>query len=154
MANEVRQLVLEGVQIGFKNFSGEEGQYNRKGDRNFVVFLENDMAMKLSEDGWNIKFPKVLDDVDEEDTRNPYLQVSIGEKGMPPKVVMVDEENSNEVLLNFDTMSILDDTVIRYADVIIRPYHWAVNGNTGVKAYLKTLYANIEPDVFGGKYRL
>ena len=151
---EVRQLVLEGVQIGFKNFRGEEGQYNRKGDRNFVIFLDHDLAKSLSDQGWNVKFPKVLDEPDEEDTRNPYLQVSIGEKGMPPKIVMVDEENNNEVLLNFETMDILDDTVIRYADAIIRPYHWAVNGNTGIKAYLKTLYANIEPDVFGGKYSL
>lgn len=154
MAEEVRQLVLEGVQIGFKNFRGEEGQYNRKGDRNFVIFLDPEQATHLEEQGWNIKFPKALEEPDEEDTRNPYLQVSIGEKGMPPKIVMVDEENGNEVLLNFETMDILDDTVIRYADVIIRPYHWAVNGNTGIKAYLKTLYANIEPDVFGGKYKL
>lgn len=154
MAEEVRQLVLEGVEIGFKNFRGEEGAYNRKGDRNFVIFLDNDMATKLSEQGWNIKFPKPLEEPDDEDTRNPYLQVSIGEKGMPPKIVMVDEDNGNEVLLNFETMDILDDTVIRYADVIIRPYHWVVNGNSGIKAYLKTLYANIEPDVFGGKYKL
>lgn len=154
MAEEIRQLVLEGVQIGFKNFRGEEGQYNRKGDRNFVIFLEPELANSLADQGWNIKFPKPLEEPDDEDTRNPHLQVSIGEKGMPPKIVMVDEENNNEVLLNFETMDILDDTVIRYADVIIRPYHWAVNGNTGIKAYLKTLYANIEPDVFGGKYSL
>jgi hypothetical protein len=37
----VKPLSLENVRIGFRNFEGREGQYNKSGDRNFVVFLED-----------------------------------------------------------------------------------------------------------------
>ena len=40
-------ITIENVQVGFKNFAGAEGPYNRKGDRNFAVFLDEDVARSL-----------------------------------------------------------------------------------------------------------
>lgn len=91
-------LNLEGVRIGFRNFAGEEGRYNKKGDRNFVVFLDDAEADKLEADGWNVKSPKPNDDIDpEEDTRQAYLPVSLNFNGFPPKVVVIADGNATKL---------------------------------------------------------
>lgn len=54
-------LNLEGVRIGFRNFEGREGRYNVAGNRNFVIFLDNERAAELESQGWNIHWPKPTD---------------------------------------------------------------------------------------------
>ena len=39
-------VLMEGVRIIFRNFSGKEGQYNREGDRNFAVLLDEKLLMR------------------------------------------------------------------------------------------------------------
>ena len=37
-------------------------------------------------------------------------------------------------------------------DLILNPYEWAVNGKTGVKAYLKSIFVTIQEDELERKY--
>lgn len=142
---------LEDVRIIFRNFEGKEGQYNRAGDRNFAVVLTKEMAEAMMEDGWNVKFPKTRPDIDpEEDTRDPYLQVTVGYKGRPPRIVAITSRGRTE--LSEENVEILDWVDIAKVDLVIRPYEWEVNGRSGVKAYLKSMYVTIDEDDLDRKY--
>lgn len=151
MSVDVKQVSMEGVKIGFRNFSGVEGQYNKAGDRNFVVFLDKETADKMSADGWNVKYPKDRDDIDpEEDERNPYLPVSVGFGSYPPKIVLINGGKATK--LDEESVDMLDWAEIKDVDLIVRPYNWTVNGQSGVKAYLKAIYVTINEDEFAEKY--
>lgn len=140
-------VVMENVRIIFRNFAGKEGMYNREGDRNFCVLLDEDTADAMARDGWNVKMLKARDE-DSEDT--PYLQVTVNFKGRPPRVVMI--TSRGRTTLQEDEVELLDWADIRTADMIIRPYEWAVNGKTGIKAYLQSIFVTIEEDELELKY--
>ena len=140
-------LVMENIRVIFKNFRGLEDMYNRAGDRNFCVPIDDpDEAARLKDMGWNIKMYKGSEDSD------PlyYLQVAVSYKNIEPNIYMV--TNKNKVRLSEATVGNLDSADIKTADLIVSPYNWEVNGKTGTKAYCKTMYVVIDEDVFAGKY--
>lgn len=145
---------LENVRIGFRNFEGREGPYNRAGERSFAVFLDKGTAEAMAADGWNIKFPSpregaVDPDMDE---RDPYLQVSVGFDFYPAKVFLISNDRPSK--LAEDEVQMLDWAEIINVDLVLRPYEWTVNRNSGIKAYLKAGYFTIESDRFASKYGL
>lgn len=140
-------IVIENANIGFRNFSGEEGKFNPAGRRNFCVFLEKDLGEVLEKDGWNIRW---LDPRDEEDEPQPYLQVAVSYDNIPPKIVLITGQGKS--ILDEGTVNILDWADIENVDLIINPYHWDVNGKSGIKAYAKSMYVTIIEDEFESKY--
>lgn len=150
-----RPISIEDVRIGFRNFDGKEGPYNKKGERSFAVFLDHELAETMAADGWNVKFPKEREgkvDVDEEDTRQPYLNVSVGFDFYPANVFLI--SNDNPTKLTEEEVGMLDWAEIESVDVVIRPYEWSVNKNSGIKAYLKSGYFTIVADKFAAKHGL
>ena len=145
--SNMSNATLENVRIVFRNFSGAEGKFNRKGDRNFAVILDQEMAEQMIKDGWNIKY---LQPRNEDEEPQAYIQVSVNYNGRPPRVVMISSRGRNN--LNEDQVDILDWAEIKNVDCIIRPYEWEVNGRTGVKAYLQSIYVTIEEDELELKY--
>lgn len=141
-------ITIENARIGFRNFTGKESQFNRAGSRNFCIFLESELAATLEMDGWNIKF---LEPRDPEDDRQAYLPVEVKYLNFPPKITLITGRGMQ--ILDEDTVNILDWAEVKEVDLIVRPYNWELNGKTGVKAYLKTMYVTIIEDELAKKYR-
>lgn len=145
MANKT--ITFENVRIGFRNFSGLEGKFNRGGDRNFVVFLDTPEADQLASQGFNIKYLKPRD---EQDEPQAYLQVKVNFRGRPPKIMMVSSKGKTPV--SEDMLPILDWADLKSVDLIINASEWEVSGKTGTAAYLKSMYAILEEDDLDRKY--
>lgn len=143
-------VLMEGVRIIFRNFEGKEGKYNKAGSRNFAVLLDDEIAEAMSVDDWNVKWLEPRED-DEEETRQAYLPVEVAfDRGRPPRVVVITSRGRTN--LGEDDVESLDWAEITNVDMIVRPYHWEVNGKTGTKAYLQSLYVTIEEDALEQKY--
>lgn len=142
MVNE--NVRLEDVRIGFggyRNFGGKETQFNKSGERKFSVFLPEDVAQVLEEEGWNIKHKPPYREG--EDPQN-QLDIAVAFHPYPPTVTLISHDGTQSYL-NEDSIGILDNTDIERADMEIRPYNWEVNGRKGTKAYLKELVVWAKP---------
>ena len=142
-------VLMEGVRIIFRNFAGKEGQYNREGDRNFSVLLDDKTAAAMGEDGWNVKWLKPRSE-EEGEAPQAYLPISVNFKGRPPRIVLITSRGRTN--LDEDTIESLDWADIINVDLIVRPYEWVVNDKSGIKAYLQALYVTIEEDPLEIKY--
>ena len=45
--NQTNNIMIENARLIFKNFSGEESKFNRGGNKNFSVLLDQDKAKDL-----------------------------------------------------------------------------------------------------------
>lgn len=149
MADQAKTFMVEDARLIFRNFSGREGPYNRPGDASFCVILDPDTAMKMLEDGWNVKYLKPQEEGEE---GAPYINVAVKFDKYPPKVFMITD--TARTRLDVDSVIVLDWADIRAADLIARGSDWATGDKSGTKAYLQSLFVTIEEDALEKKYAI
>ena len=148
---------LEGVEIRYRNFKGEVGDFNPTGKRQFVVMLDEQQADEMAGDGWNVKFTKPKDPEEEPE---PYIRVEVSYKaaddrgGRAPQVFLMSGPDGTPNEIPREMLRIADQVDVAYADVLLEPYRWDVQGNQGVKAYLYSIVICIKLDPLMIKYKL
>ena len=142
---------IDNARIIYRNFSGAPSKFNREGDRNFAVVIDDqDIAEALTEKGWNVKIKPPREEGDEPFMFLP-VKVKFNERG--PRVYLQNSLGGrNRVTLDEDTVGILDNVDITNVDLDIRPYDWDVQGKTGRTAYLQSICVTQEVDRFLDRY--
>ena len=148
MNERINDIVIENAHIIFRNFSGEESKFNREGNRNFCVVIDDpEQAQLLAEDGWNVK---ILRPREEGDEPTHYIQVTVSYANVPPHVMLI--TSNNKTILDDESIGTLAFAEFKNVDLIIRAYQWSINNKSGVKAYLKSMYVTINEDPLAEKY--
>lgn len=140
-------LLIEDAVIVLRNFQGLESKYNQTGNRNFGVLLEPDLADRMQKDGWNVKWFRAKEEGDEPQA---WLSVRVKYGRKPPNIVVL--TSTGRKRLTEETVGSLDFAEIEKVDLIVNPSFWEVNGKSGVKAYLKSMFVTIKEDALEKKY--
>lgn len=141
-------LQIDDARITHLNFSGVETKFNRKGDRNFSVVIEDqEVADALIKEGWNVKIKPPRE---EGDTPFMFLPIKIKCNDRGPYIYLVSGNNVNK--LDEEGMDCLDNIDILSVDLDVRPYDWDVNGKTGRTAYLQSIHVTQRVDRFAERY--
>lgn len=141
-------LQIDDARIIHRNFAGVGSKFNREGDRNFSLVIEDQgTANKLIEEGWNVKIKEPRDEGDEPFMFLP-IKVKFNDRG--PSVYLKSGP-SDPVRLTEETIDCLDNIDILSVDLDIRPYDWEVNGKLGRTAYLQSIYVTQEVDRFADR---
>lgn len=141
-------LQIDDARIIFRNFEGRGDKFNREGDRNFSLLIEDpNTADALIKEGWNVKIKEGRDEDD-----GPFMRLPIKVKftDYGPNVYLITGGRRNE--LDEESIACLDNIDIESVDMDIRPYDWEVNGRTGRTAYLQSMQVIQRIDRFAARY--
>lgn len=141
-------LQIDDARIIYRNFSGEGSKFNREGDRNFSLIIDDPaIADELVAQGWNVKIKEPREEGDDPFITLP-IKVKFNDRG--PNVYL--QSGNNRVRLDEESISCLDNVDIINVDLDIRPYDWEVNGKTGRTAYLHSMCVTQEIDRFADRF--
>lgn len=139
---------IDGRQIIFKNFEGRGDKFNREGDRNFSLRIDDEnTADALVKEGWNVRIKEGRDE-----DEGPFMRLPIKVKftNYGPNVYLRTGDRVNE--LNEESIACLDNIEIDSVSMDVRPYDWDVNGRTGRTAYLQSMEVVQRIDRFAARY--
>lgn len=141
-------LQIDDAKIIFRNFEGRGDKFNREGDRNFSLLIEDpDTADAMIKKGWNVRIKEGRDPEE-----GPFMRLPIKVKftDYGPNVYLV--SGGRRVELDEESISCLDNIDIESVDMDVRPYDWEVNGRTGRTAYLQSMQVVQRIDRFAARY--
>lgn len=146
MRKEKLEIRIDNAHIAFRNFGGAEGKFNPAGNRNFAVFLPDDIATKMEADGWNIKWLNSYQD----EPPQAMISVKVAFGNYPPNINLVADGKVTQ--LHEHNVNMLDFAELAQVDLILRAHVWEVSGKKGIKAYLKSGYFVLVVDELAKKY--
>ena len=146
-------LQIDDARIIFRNFAGAASKFNRAGERNFALVIDDEtIADELVKEGWNVKIKPGRDD---DEAPFMYLPVKVKFNDRGPAVYLVTGGKRNR--LDEESVACLDDVDILSVDMDIRPYDWVIQEGTpdeksGLTAYLQSICVTQEIDRFAARF--
>lgn len=141
-------LQIDNATIIFKNFEGRGDKFNREGDRNFSLRIDDPKtADAMVKEGWNVRIKPARDEDEDPFMRLP-VKVKFTDYG--PNVYL--NSLGNVTKLDEESIGCLDNIEIESVSMDIRPYDWEVNGRTGRTAYLQSMEVIQRIDRFSARY--
>ena len=141
-------MQIDDARIIFKNFEGRGDKFNREGDRNFSLLIEDpNTAEAMKREGWNVKIKE-----GREPDEGPFMRLPVKVKFTDYGPTVYLNSAGNVVKLNEESIGCLDNIEIETVNMDIRPYDWEVNGKTGRTAYLQSMEVVQRIDRFAAKY--
>ena len=141
-------MQIDDARIIFKNFEGRGDKFNREGDRNFSLMIEDpNTADAMIKEGWNVKIKEGRDE-----DEGPFMRLPVKVKftDYGPKVYL--NSAGNVTQLDEESIACLDNIDIESVNMDIRPYDWEVNGKTGRTAYLQSMEVIQRIDRFAARF--
>lgn len=148
-------IQIDDARITYKNFAGVGDKYNREGDRNFALIIDDeDIANALINDknkfgvGWNVRIKPPRE---EGDAPFMYMPVKVKFTDYGPNVYLKTGNSINR--LDERTIGSLDKIRISSVDLDIRPYDDEINGKPFRSAYLQSIHVTQDVvDRFAERY--
>lgn len=147
-------LQIDDARIAWRNFEGRETEFNRAGDRNFSLVIEDqEFADALVERGWNVKVRPPR-----EEGGDQFIHLPVKVKfGVRPPVIKLVRQGLRPIELDEESVKCLDHMDIERIDMDIRPFDWVINEGKpsekrGRAAYLQTMYVVQSVNRFAERY--
>ena len=144
--NEPRLITIENTKFIFKtNFAGDpaEDRFGSNKRRGNIIIPDPELAQELFNRGFKVKATKPRPGEEEDFEPTYYISAMLNyDTAWPPAVYLV-SGNSAPVLLDENSVGVVDKCYVLRVNVALNPYE---NPKTGIKSmYIRTMY--VEQDV-------
>ncbi|MBO7450448.1 MAG: hypothetical protein J6U54_08760 [Clostridiales bacterium] len=142
-----KRTIINGVPVKYHNFAGVKTDYNREGDVNFEIIIDEETALNMMEDGWYIKINE--DDLGRKEYR---IKIRLGEFGDPQVFIIGDDGKA--IPFNRGQWKRIDRMTISYVDVEFHQSRktFMHDGHEYYSAYADNLFVNIVENSLYKKY--
>lgn len=154
-ASTIRFTEVPGNKLWYRNMCGAVGEYNKAGERNFAIELDDETAENLIADGWtciNHK-PKSSKDPDSELIYRFKIKMNFNSMN-PPRIYVASRDGKRRTMVEehwLDDQNI-DKRRIEWCDIEVNPYTRTVNGKEWCSAYLSEITFKLQEGGFDYKY--
>jgi hypothetical protein len=141
-------IILQDAQLLFPNFSGAPTEYNKAGDRNACVLIDDALAARLADIGWNIRIGKSSDpDV----VPGKFISFTVKtDSKFPPRLWLVRPGRRPELMAP-EEYNILDFARFQSVSLKINQYIWQEKPQK-VSGFLEEGFFELMPDPLHDRY--
>lgn len=154
-ARERKLITIEDTKFIWRtNFSGdpERDTFGSNARKANIIIPDPDQAMELLDAGFNVKKTKPRDGDEEDFVPTYFVAVNVNyDTEWPPKIYLVSGD-ADKVLLDEESIGVLDTCWVRNVNVVLNPYQNRLTGRNSL--YVRTMYVeqDIEDDPFARRY--